>query len=134
MNVPKVVAGTAALVVALFWAILVIDLLSVYGTIVVIAAPYVVLLAVGAYAIVDGLAGQSAQPRGSASRAGRRLGALDMMILQMISQGKSQQEMAAATAVSAAVIAEKIKTLTKAGFLYENSLSEKGFEVLRTTS
>ena len=131
MNAPRMVGGTAVLVLAAFWAIVILDSIQGVGLILVIAAPFVILLAAGAYGIISGLGSPSMQPSGSSPRAGRRLGPLGMTILQMIAQGKSQQEMATATAVSAFVIGEKVEALTKAGFLYENSLSEKGFEVLK---
>jgi hypothetical protein len=132
VNAPKVVAGVAVLVLALFWAFLLHNLLGSIGDLMILVTPFVILLAIGFYGIIDGLGALSVQPRGSQpSRSGRRLGILDMTILQMTAQGKNQQEIAAATAVSPTVISEKVEALTKAGFLFENALSEKGFEVLK---
>ena len=130
MNAPKTLAGAAVLVLALFWAFYLFEILSVIGYIIDLAAPFAVLLAMGAYMVLDGIGALSVKPR-SARSGGKRLGALDMTVLQMIAQRKSQQEIAGSTGVSLSVIGEKFESLKGAGYLAENSLSEKGFEALK---
>jgi len=130
MNAPKVVAGVAVLVLATFWAVVLMTFLSTVGFIIILVAPFVTLLAVGAYGIIDGLGMGSARGRGGSGGSGR-VGALSMTVLRMTAQGKSKEEIADATAVSIAVIQEKVERLTKLGYLRENALSEKGFDALR---
>lgn len=134
MNAPKALAGAAVLVLAAFWAFLLFDLLSVIGYVIVLAAPFAVLLAIGAYMVLDAIGALSVKPRGGGGRAVGRLGALDQTILQLTAQRKSQQEIASATGVSLAVIGEKVVWLTQEGYLSESALSEKGFEALRGSS
>jgi len=130
MNAAKVVAGVAVLVLATFWAVVLMTFLSTIGFIVILVAPFVVLLAVGVYGVIDGLGVGSARGRGASGGSGR-LGALSMTVLRMIAQGKSKEEIAEATAVSVAIIQGKVERLTKLGYLHENALSEKGFDALR---
>lgn len=130
MNAPKTLAGAAVLVLAAFWAFLLFDWLSVIGYIIDLAAPFAVLLAIGAYMVLDGVGALSVKPK-SARTGGQKLGPLDMTVLQMTAQRKSQQEIASATGVSLSVIGEKIEALKEEGYIVENSLSEKGFEALR---
>ncbi|MDV3293945.1 MAG: hypothetical protein LYZ70_06710 [Nitrososphaerales archaeon] len=132
MNAPKTLAGAAVLVLAAFWAFLLFDLLSVIGYIIDLAAPFAVLLAIGAYMVLDGVGALSVKPR-SARTGGQKLGALDLTVLQMTAQRKSQQDISSATGVSPSVIGEKLESLKEQGYLEENSLSEKGFDALRGT-
>jgi hypothetical protein len=134
VNAPKVVAGVAVLVLAAFWAIVLITFLAEIGYIVVFVAPFVTLLAVGFYGIINGLVVGPAQAKGGSSRSGRRIGVLAMTVLKMIAQGKTQEEIAAATAVSITVIEGKVQALTKLGYLSDNALSEKGFDAVREAS
>ncbi|MDG6901441.1 MAG: hypothetical protein JRM80_05710 [Nitrososphaerota archaeon] len=131
MNLPKVIAGTAVLVLAAFWAVLLLDLLTTIGYFVVLVSPFFVLLAVGSYGIIDGLAGGFGRSKGGSIRGGGRVDALAMTVLRMVSQGKTKQEIAAATAVSLVVIEKKMEALSRAGFLFENALSEKGYDAVR---
>lgn len=130
MNAPKVVAGLAVLVLAGFWAVVLILFLTTIGYLIVLVAPFVTLLAVGFYAIIDGMGGSSARSKGG-NRSRSKVGALSLTVLQMTAQGKSQQEIAAATSVSPFIIGKKVERLNKLGYLYENALSEKGFDALK---
>ncbi len=130
MNAPKTLAGAAVLVLALFWAFYLFEILSVIGYIIDLAAPFAVLLAIGAYMVLDGIGALSVKPRG-ARMAAKGLGALDLAMLQMTAQRKSQQEIATATGVSSSVIGEKLEALRASGYIAGDSLSEKGFEALR---
>jgi len=130
VNLPKTVAGAALLVLAAFWGFLLIDALPAVGYLMVLTAPFVVLLAIGSYAIFDGLGGFSARLR-DGSKIGKGLGALDLAILEMTAQRKSRDAIAEATGVSATVIAEKVEGLMESGYVVQGSLSEKGFEALK---
>jgi hypothetical protein len=59
------------------------------------------------------------------------LSALDRVVLQMVSQNNSQEDIAKSTGVSPAIIADKSAALTSAGYISGNRLTEKGFEALR---
>jgi hypothetical protein len=131
VNAPKAVAGVAVLVLAAFWGFLLFDMLSVIGFIIVVAAPFAVFLAIGSYMVLDGVGAMSVRPHAGATRTGKTLGVLDVTVLQMTSQKKSQEDIAAATGVSPSVISDKVESLTRAGFLLESSLTEKGFEALK---
>lgn len=130
VNGPKVLAAVAILVLACFWAIVLIEYLQTIGYIIVLVTPFVTLLAIGAYGIVDGLGVGSAREAGGQIRNTGRVGALGKAVLKLLAEGKSKQEIADATAVSVSVIEEKIEALTKAGFLKGNALSEKGFDLV----
>lgn len=59
------------------------------------------------------------------------LSALDRTILEMISQSKTQDEIARSTGVSPSTITEKSTTLREAGYISSDGLTEKGFDALR---
>jgi hypothetical protein len=130
VNLPKSVAGVAILVLAAFWGFLLIDLIPAIGYLMVLTVPFVVLFAMGAYVVFDGLGGFSVRPK-AGSRTGRNLGALDLAILELMAQRKSSDAIAETTGVSSSVVADKVQRLTEAGYLAQGSLSEKGFEALR---
>ena len=57
--------------------------------------------------------------------------ALAQVVLQMVSEGSGQEEIAKKTGVSPSVVAEKWAALTSAGYLADGHLTERGFETLR---
>jgi len=57
--------------------------------------------------------------------------ALAQVVLQMVSEGGGQEEIAKKTGVSPSVVAEKWVALTSGGYLADGHLTEKGFETLR---
>lgn len=133
MNAPKVVAGLAVLVLAGFWAVVMITFLQTIGYIILIIAPFILLLAIGFYAVIDGFGVGPIAPRGGSAKSGPKIGALSVAVLKMTAEGKTPQEIAAATSVSLSEVNKKIERLTKLGFLSEQALSEKGFNALKET-
>ena len=129
MNTPKVFASLALLVLAAFWEVVLLDLYMGVGLIALFVAPFIVLVVIGIYGLLDGL-GKGSYFRRSSAKSGAEVGPLGTAVLRMVAQGKSQQEIAAATLVSAALIEAKVEALTRAGFLEGNALSEKGFDFL----
>jgi len=135
LDVRAALIGIAALVVSAFWAVVLVVLVSGIGLIIILAAVFSVFLAMGIYLIMSALGGTSGRERGRGVAGARRgLSVLDMTVLQMTSQRKSRQEIAAATGVSQAVIMEKAEELSKNGYLTDDSLSEKGFVALRDST
>lgn len=121
----------AILVLAAFWGVVLILFLMAIGYIIVLVALFVTLLAIGVYGVVDGLGVGSARSKGETSKGKASIGAFSLAVLQMTAQGKSPQEIAAATSVSPFVIGKKVERLTKLGYLYDHALSEKGFDALK---
>lgn len=136
MNKPKVVAALAAIVLAAFWALLLMatPALSGIGVLLLLVAPFFVLLSVGIYGIISGFGSSPGQPKTGASVGAGKVGVLGMTVLRLLAQGKNRDEIAASTAVSPTVIEEKLGALTSAGFLQGNALTEKGFEAVRESS
>jgi len=130
LNVPRVLAGVAILVLAAFWAVVLIITLMTIGYVIVLVALFVTLLAIGFYGVVEGLGVGSSRSKVDA-KSGGKLGAFSLAVLQMTAKGKTQDEIAAATSVSPFVIGKKIERLTKLGYIYEHALSEKGFDALK---
>jgi DNA-binding CsgD family transcriptional regulator len=60
------------------------------------------------------------------------LSELEVSILRLLSQGKTDAEMATATGVSTAIISEKVTKLYAEGYITEKrALTEKGFEAVQ---
>lgn len=57
-----------------------------------------------------------------------------MVVLQMLSQNKSQDDIAKSTGVSPTILAEKCATLMSTGYVSGNYLTEKGFDALRNAN
>ena len=130
MDMPRLIVATAVLVAASLWAVVLLDYLQVWGVIVVLIAPFVVLLSAGVYGVMGALWSGPGRDGRRAEPAGREVGTLALTVLRMLAQGKSKQEIVSATAVSPSVIEAKIEALTKGGLVVDNALSEKGFELL----
>jgi hypothetical protein len=126
LNAPRVLISIGVLVIAVFMGVLVDLFLGTIGYIILLSAPFITLLVVGIYGLVSALTAGSQQTHGS-----RAVGALGFTVLRMIAQGKSQQDIANATSVSLIVVGAKVDALTRAGFLEDNSLTEKGFEAIK---
>lgn len=133
MDMPKLITATAVLVAASLWAVLLLDYLQVWGVIVVLIAPFVVLLSAGVYGIMGALGAGPSRGGRRVEPANGEVGTLALTVLRMLAQGKSKQEIVAATSVSVAVIESKIEALTKAGYIVGNALSEKGFELMNSS-
>lgn len=69
---------------------------------------------------------------GKAKAGSARFGPLDRTILEMVSQGKSQDEIARVSGVSPQLVAEKAGALAAEGYIKDNYLTEKGFEAVRS--
>ena len=128
MNAARVLVSIAVLVVAAFMGVLVDLFLGTVGYIVLLSAPFITLLVIGSYGLVGALLASSQPSQGS-----RAVGALGLTVLKMVAQGKSHEDIAAATSVSVVVIEAKVDALARAGFLDQNALTEKGFEVIRAS-
>jgi len=95
-----------------------------------------VLLVLGAFFLVTGLWLRPLnRPEASPEKSKMpfTLTALDMVILRMVSEKKSQEDIEKSTGVSPAILAEKSASLTSNGYLSGAYLTEKGFDVLRTS-
>jgi hypothetical protein len=57
-----------------------------------------------------------------------------MTVLKMMADGKNQQEIAAATSVALITIEGKVDALKRAGYLQDDGLSERGFDLVRNSS
>jgi len=90
------------------------------------------MVTVGVIFLLSGL-GIFGQASGKPKMAARTadLSALERVILQMISQNSSQEEIAKSTGVSPAILADKSAALTTAGYVSGNHLTEKGFDALQ---
>ena len=134
MNTRRFITSIAVLIVAAFWAIFLLDFYAtIFAIVILLVTPFIILLVIGIHGILDAL-GVGTQSDGGSSRGGGRVGVLGMTVLKMLSQGKSQQEIAAATSVSVVVVGVKMDALRKAGYLQENGLSEKGFNLVSESS
>ena len=124
MNRTQVIIGAViiALCIVFFYTVAVLFLLDA-------------LVAIGIVFLLLGLGvvgGQSGAVTPVAK--GGRLSELDLAVIEMISQGKSQEEIAKSTGVSPATLSEKCASLTSAGYISGSFLTEKGFETLRGSS
>lgn len=133
MNAPRFVASIAVLVVAAFWAVVLLEYLGSIGEIILLVTPFIVFFVIGIYGLIDALAFGSSSRAGSGRGSGR-VGALGMTVLKMMADGKNQQEIAAATSVALITIEGKVDALKRAGYLQDDGLSERGFDLVRNSS
>jgi hypothetical protein len=94
---------------------------------------FIVMLIVGFVLLVEGLGGLAVLRSGLGRSKQVRLSELDRVVLQMLSEKKTQEEIAQSTGVSPAILSDKLAGLATAGYVSGNYLTEKGFEALRSS-
>ena len=85
-----------------------------------------VILLVHGYGLFD-----KAQRSPNLEEPPAELPALDRLVLEMISQNKSQDDIVQATGVSPDIVVAKLAALSTSGYILGNRLTEKGFDSLR---
>lgn len=110
-------------------------LLAFFGILDPVFSLVVIGIALGLIMLFDGLnffdrVGKSG-PMGQENLPMAKLSTLDRTVLEMVSQNKTADEIARSTGVSGSVVSEKVSNLTSTGYLSNNMLTERGFEVLR---
>lgn len=90
------------------------------------------LVAIGVFLLIFGLGVPEKLGRDGGRDSKRaELTELDVIVLQSLSQNKSQDEIARSTGVSPIVLSEKCAALMAAGYISGTYLTEKGFDALR---
>jgi len=125
LNRPQVAVGLVLIVLSVLF------FLSAAGLILVgidaLVSAGIVLLVLG-FNVPERLGGS--KPKSSAQT---HLSELDVLVLQMVSQNKTQDDITRSTGVAPAILADKWSSLTSSGYISGNYLTEKGFDALRNT-
>jgi len=125
LNRSEVVIGLAIIVLSVifFYPVLLLPLVDLM----------IALLIIGFVLLVDGYGGLAAlRSAPSPKEKAVPLSGLDLTVLQMMSEGKNQDDIAKATGVSPAILSDKVALLVTSGYVSGSYLTEKGFETLRS--